>query len=95
MSDFIRVWKELDADDILKHLLVVGSVTGDCSNCKELGIDYSTQKNCPSCKTEFKYIASRTGDIARIIKRRKDLIFIDLDDYKKAMGKIKAKGLFS
>jgi hypothetical protein len=95
MSEFIRVWKEFDIGDISKHLLIVGDITGDCSSCRQLGIDYSTAKSCPKCGTDFKYIATRTRETRRIKHKRPDLIFIDFEDYKKAAGKIKARDLLS
>lgn len=95
MSEFIRVWREFDIKDISGHLLVVGDVVGDCSKCRALGINYSEAKNCPQCGTLFKYIASRTKEVKRIKNKRPDLIFIDFEDYKKAMGKIKAREMFS
>ena len=95
MSEFIRVWKQFDIQDISEHLLIVGDLTGDCSKCGELGIDYSNVKACPKCKTTFKYISSRTREVRRINNKRPDLIFIDFEDYKKAKGKIKARDLFS
>ena len=91
MSDLIRVWKEIDVSEIEKHLLIVGNVSGDCSNCRELGIDYISAKSCPKCASEFKYISTRSFEIKKIKQKRPDLIFIDLEDYKKAAGKIKAK----
>jgi len=94
MPDLIRVWKEMDINDIEKHLLVAGEVSGDCSSCRELGINYSLSKSCPKCGNEFKYIATRFHEIKKIKQKRPDLIFIDFEDYKKAAGKIKAKGLF-
>ncbi len=94
MPDLIRVWKEMDVSDIEKHLLIAGEVTGDCSSCRELGINYSSVKACPQCGNEFKYIATRFHEIRKIKQKRPDLIFIDFEDYKKATGKIKAKGLF-
>jgi NAD(P)H-hydrate repair Nnr-like enzyme with NAD(P)H-hydrate dehydratase domain len=94
MSELIRVWKEFDAGEISKHLLVVGLLTADCSNCRELGIDYSTAKACPKCGVDFKYIASRGKEIKKIKNRRPDLIFIDFEDYKKTTGEIKAKNFF-
>ncbi|MFC1509779.1 hypothetical protein ACFL60_08885 [Candidatus Omnitrophota bacterium] len=95
MSDFIRVWKEFDVEDIAKHLLVVGDLTGDCSGCRALGIDYSKETSCPKCGTDFKYIATRTRETRRIKVKRPDLVFVDFDDYKKAWGRIKAKRLLS
>ncbi|MFA4991410.1 MAG: hypothetical protein WC569_02400 [Candidatus Omnitrophota bacterium] len=94
MSELVRVWKEIETDDISHHLLIVGESTGDCSNCRELGINYSMAKVCPKCGSDFKYIASRTREIRKIKNRRPDLIFIELEDYKRATGKIKAKNLF-
>lgn len=94
MRDFIRVWKEMELEDIEKHLLIVGASSGDCSNCKELGINYLTATSCPKCNTGFKYVASRLHEVRKISNKRPDLIFIDLEDYKKAAGKIKAKKLF-
>src|SRR3989338_2967479 len=94
MSKFIRVWEALDVKDISPHLLIVGEITGDCSNCRALGIDYSEAKACPSCKTTFKYIASRTKEIGKLKAKRPDLICIDLDDYKKITGSMRARDLF-
>jgi len=95
MVEFIRIWKNIDINDISGHLLIVGEAMGDCSKCKSLGIDYSSAKTCPECSTEFKYIASRSREVKKIIQKRPDLIFIDFEDYKRVIGKIKAKGLFS
>ncbi|MFH1479234.1 MAG: hypothetical protein ABIG92_05630 [Candidatus Omnitrophota bacterium] len=94
MMEFIRVWKDFDIDELSRHLLIVGSASGDCSNCRELGLDYNSIKTCTSCNTEFKYIASRTREIAKIKKKRPDLVFVEFEDYKRAIGKKNAKGLF-
>lgn len=94
MHKFIRVWKEVDINEVSGHLLVVGASTGDCSKCRELGIDYSTAKTCPGCGTDFRYIASRSKEIKKIKKKRPDLIFIDFEDYKRETGFIKARNLF-
>lgn len=94
MTDFIRVWKRFDLQEISNQLLIVGDLTGDCAKCKTLGINYGTAKTCPGCGTSFKYISSRSREIAKIITKRPDLVFIDFDDYKRAMAKIKAKDLF-
>jgi hypothetical protein len=94
MGDFVRIWKEIDIKDISDHLLVVGDVSGDCSKCRTLGIDYAKVSACPKCGTDFKYIASRSKEVGKIIRRRPDLIFIDFEDYKKITGRLKAKSLF-
>ncbi|MBU1888084.1 MAG: hypothetical protein KKB46_02685 [Candidatus Omnitrophica bacterium] len=95
MADFIRVWKEVDIEDVRQHLLIVGESKGDCSSCRALGIDYSSTKTCPNCNTVFKYVASRTREIKKIKTKRPDLIFIDMEDYKKITGRLKAQDLFS
>ena len=59
MKALIRSAKVFDLDDVCQHLLVVGDLTGDCFNCKELGLDYAKIKSCPKCNMEFRYITSR------------------------------------
>src|SRR3989338_7538545 len=103
MSFYIRVWQACQVEEITKHLLVVGDVTADCANCRELGIDYGQARQCPKCGTTFRFIASRlTGrldrnrgvNISRIKERRGDLTFIDYDDYKEITGKQQARDFF-
>jgi hypothetical protein len=91
MNELVRIWQEVDIMDVSRHLLIVGLSAADCSNCKELGINYSSAKVCPKCGTDFKYIASRSKEIRKIKEKRPELIFIDLEDYKRATGFIKAK----
>lgn len=95
MNELIRVWKEFDIKDISRHLLIVGLTSADCSNCRELGIDYHTVVSCPRCGTDFKYIASRGKEIRKIGGKRPDLIFIDFEDYKRIIGSTKAKDFFN
>ncbi len=93
---YIRVWQDLDVEDIKKHLMVWGQLSGDCANCKSIGISLDTHK-CPSCGTEFKYIAFRTevkvGYIERIKRKRSDLVFIEWRDFSYQLSKSKAKDL--
>ncbi len=96
---FIRVWQETDLDEIKQRLLIVGDLTGDCSQCRQIGIDYPTSITCPKCQTAFKYLASRSkeasfGHIKRIKEKRPDLIFIDYNDFKNAIDRQKAKEFF-
>jgi len=93
----IRVWQEVDIDAIEPHLLVAGSTAGDCGNCKEINIELS-QKRCPKCGAEFKYIGTRISASAKEAKRiklkRPDLTIIDLNDFKEIQARKKAHGLF-
>lgn len=103
MSYFIRIWQACEIPEVTKHLLVVGDITADCQNCKELGIDYTQTKSCPKCGTIFRFIASRlTGKldsnrgatVKRIKDRRPDLTFIDYEDYREITGKQNARDFF-
>jgi len=100
---FIRVWQELEAEDIKKHLLVIGQISGTCQNCNNLGIDYVNAKTCSDCNTEFKFIALRPekegrpvgfSNIRLIKQRRPDLIFIEYSDFKKFASSRKAQDIF-
>ena len=97
---YIRIWQEAEMDFVKQHLIVIGELTGDCSNCKHIGIDYHTAKTCPNCNTVFNYIASRSvsSDYGGLVKRvkdiRPDLIFIDLADFKHITEKNKAREFF-
>jgi hypothetical protein len=97
MSILIRVWKELDLADIEKHTLIVGELSSDCSACKHIGID-SKAIQCPACATHFKYMAFRRKLEMHYLKKMKDelpgTIFIDFEDYKKAIGHRDARDLF-
>ncbi len=100
---WIRVWKEENISELKSHLMIVGDLKGDCASCRELNLDYKTVRQCSQCGTTFKYITSRRfesnpGERFQIVKRlsdiRKDLIWIDYDDYKKLTGREKAKEFF-
>lgn len=95
----IREWKEFELEEVSKHLIVVGELSGDCANCRHIGIDYLNQKNCPSCKTEFKYIAARNPKQSpSIYKKVKDkglgLAVLEYADFKLGQDRKKAKELF-
>ncbi|MBU0634989.1 MAG: hypothetical protein KKB82_00400 [Candidatus Omnitrophica bacterium] len=99
---FVRIWNELDIDEVKKHLLKAGELSANCENCQHLGIDFSMQKTCPNCKTEFKFIGFRKKSnpaemisaIRRIKEKRPDLTVVDCEDIDRAMGKSKAQELF-
>ncbi|MBI4431868.1 MAG: hypothetical protein HY592_00065 [Candidatus Omnitrophica bacterium] len=103
MSFYIRVWQACNVEEIKKHLLIVGDITADCANCRQLGIEYATAQSCPQCGTIFRFIASRNsgkldrnrgGTVKRIKDRRSDLTFIDYDDYREITGKQQARDFF-
>lgn len=91
---YIRVWQEIEFYDVAKHLLIVGSTNGDCSNCRHIGIDYIKAKSCPNCNTEFKFLASRANEVIKLKTKRPDLLLIDFADFQKFQGKLKAREFF-
>lgn len=98
---YIRVARELDFDDVSKHLMVVGDLTGDCFSCRHVGIDYTREKYCPQCKTDFKYISYRrlssaiTGaQISRLCQKRPDLTYVEYGDVKEIADRLKVKNFF-
>ncbi len=94
---FIRVWQELDIKAVKANLLIAGSISGDCANCKEISIPIDSVK-CPACGTGFKYIATRisefSGEAKKLHAKRPDVTIIDFSDYKQARSRDKAKGIF-
>ena len=98
---YFRVGQEIDFDVISKHLLIVGELSGDCFSCRQIGIDYSREKYCPGCKTDFRYISYRkpfssitTAQIGRLAQRRPDLVYIEYNDIKEISDRLKAKNIF-
>ncbi len=99
--NFVRVWKELDTEEIERHLLLVEDLYATCGNCKKLGLNYLKDKVCPGCNTIFKYAATtlkNPSDISKLLNRMKtnqlNLTLIERDDYKKAQAKDALKDLF-
>lgn len=93
---FLRIWQEVNIDDVSTHLLICGNITGDCNNCREIGISLEAT-SCPKCNTGFKYITTRisnsTHELKRIKRKRPDLIVIDYRDFKEADARRRARGL--
>ncbi|MFC1703829.1 hypothetical protein ACFL1E_03470 [Candidatus Omnitrophota bacterium] len=92
---FMRIWNELDVEEVSKHLLIIGELLATCNNCQELGLDPKAT-SCRKCNTEFKFAAFSThrigtSEINKIINRRGEITFVDYDDFKRRTGEIKAK----
>ena len=96
MESYLRVWKKLDLVKIQKHLFVIGELTGECFACHHLGIEMSAAR-CPACMAPFRYIGFRrkidVHGIQRFKKSFPDALFIDFDDFKKALDKSEARKL--
>ena len=91
----IRVYKKFDVNDVKKHLLTYGDLSGTCTNCNKIDVKLDALK-CPECQTEFKYISFRNikvhlPKVLRIAQERPNIQFIDFDDYKSSVGSLKAE----
>ena len=83
--DIIRIWTEIDTDEIKESIIIVDDKFGFCPACKEMGIKLEGLSNCPQCKREFKYITSRDARggskaiefIRRVRKKLPDLTFVE------------------
>lgn len=95
---FLRVYQNLEFDEIKKHTLEYGALAGMCSNCKDLSVKIDALA-CPKCGTAFKYIAFQNvkehlPKMARLMQERSALVFIDHQDYKRIEGEVKARSIF-
>jgi len=94
MRGYLRVWKDLDLEDIKNHLIVIGELSAECFSCHSVGINIKA-KSCPNCNTLFKYVGFRRkvdgSYINNLAKEREGLVFIDFEDFKKILDKEKAK----
>ena len=97
----IRLWVTLDLHAVKHQLLLIEDLYGSCGSCRHIGLNYTRDRKCPACHTEFKYLATRLkdpGEIAKIIARirSENLPFqlIDRDDFEKAMAHQTAGDLF-
>lgn len=99
--EFMRIWTEVDVEDVQKHIIMVEDKFGHCPGCKQIGIELKELKKCPGCGITFKYMTSKdarggkTGIVMRSMRKLPDLVFVDYDDYERVTGKKKAEGLFN
>ena len=99
--EYIRVWKEIDIEDVKNHIIMVEDKFGHCPGCKQIGIELKELKKCPGCGRAFKFATSkdaRGGKVDIVVRTRKklpDLVFVDYDDYERVTGKKKAESLFN
>jgi len=101
--DFIRIWKEIDVDEIEKHLVIIDDIQGFCPSCKKAGIKYEDLAACPSCGREFRFATLREkGDmhalallVSKLATKAPSLSIVDGNDYNTAINRKKTKSLFS
>jgi hypothetical protein len=100
-KSFLRIWTSLDPLEIKTHLLLIDDLYGSCANCKQLGLNYLKDKQCPGCKTTFKYVTTNLkgmDDIKKILNRIQEmnlkLTLIEKEDYIHATAKDAVKDLF-
>lgn len=97
-KQLIRVYKDIDPNQIKTNLLIYGDLGGSCSNCQNIDVKIDSIK-CPQCQNEFHYYAFRNikvhfPKILKLIHERPHVMIIDYEDYKQATGSLKAKEFF-
>lgn len=98
---YVRVWKKLSVSEVSSQMMLIDDLYGTCGNCKHLGLNYTKDKDCPECKTKFRYLATNSkspSEIAKILNRIEkeglDLILIDREDFNQSKAKDAVKDLF-
>lgn len=98
---FVRVWTEVDVEEIEKHLILIEDLYGTCGNCKKLGLNYLKDSSCPACGVKFLYAATNVkspGEVVKILNRIQTsglhLKLIEREDYNKAQAKDALSALF-
>lgn len=94
---FIRIYKKFYFDELKHHTLLYGVLSGSCSACKEVDVKLDA-KECPACRTPFKYIAfmnprEHMPKIQRMSHERPEIVLVDYDDFKKIEGEERAKNI--
>ena len=92
---YLRVYKGLDINDVKEHLLVYGDLSANCANCQAIDIKLDALK-CPTCQTEFRYIAFRNvrnhlPKLHRLSEERPQITLVDYDDFSRLWGALKAE----
>lgn len=99
VKSHIRIYTKVDVQDIRSHLLLIDDLYGSCAACRHVGINYTRDRVCPNCGTEFHYLATKIKTeapkiLARIDADRLNLKLIDRDDWDHANAKDGLDGLF-
>jgi hypothetical protein len=98
--EYMRIWTEVDLQDIESHIIIVDDKYGHCPGCKKIGIELKDLQKCPSCGRKFKYVTSKEAQggkhdiVIRTKKKLPGLIFVDYNDFDHEVGKKKAASLF-
>ena len=93
----MRMYHNLEFDEVKAHTLEYGALSGVCSKCKELSIKLDVE-SCPKCGTPFHYIAFQNirehlPKMLRIRTERPSIQFIDHQDFKRIEGEQKARSI--
>lgn len=97
----IRVWQELDIEEINKQLVIADDSDATCNNCKHLGLKFPDHVKCPACGSQFNYVLPANNSIelinrlfAKIKKANLKCRIIEREDYQKAKAKTDIHSLF-
>ena len=99
--EHMRVWTEVNLQEVEDHIIIVDDKFGFCPGCREIGIKIEGVTACPKCGRALKYVTARESKgprgfemVGRVRRKLPHLTFVDYDDYERLTGKKKAEGLF-
>jgi hypothetical protein len=96
-KQMIRIYEDLEFNDVKEHLLEYGALSGICAKCKHMNVKLNDH-NCPNCGTEFKYVAFQSirEHFPKLIKlhaERPGMKFVDHQDFKRIEAETKARSI--
>lgn len=99
---FMRIYRELEPEEIKKKLMIIEDLYGACASCGQLGLTFTKNKTCPGCNATFAYVMTKLknpADIHKILARIKaeglSLVMIEKDDYERTSARDAVGDLFS
>ncbi|MBF0618985.1 MAG: hypothetical protein HQL19_02330 [Candidatus Omnitrophica bacterium] len=96
-KQLLRLYHNLEFDEVKSHTLEYGVLSGVCSKCKNIDVKLDATA-CPQCATPFKYIAFQNvrehiPKMLRIQAERPNVFFLDYQDFKRVEGEQRARNI--
>ena len=98
-TKFLRVWKEVNIEQIKDHIAVLGMKSAICQKCKNNIADLSNCE-CDNCGTKIQYLAFRQEIVedpsffAKLKVWQDKFICIDFKDFSSMAARMKAHDIF-
>jgi hypothetical protein len=96
-KQMIRIYQDLEFNDVKEHLLEYGVLSGVCAKCKHMNVKLEDHA-CPECHTEFKYVAFQSvrehhAKMVKLHAQRPGIQFVDHQDFKRIEAETKARSI--